>query len=148
MDVRAETWGYNPGHLEVGERMPRQKQEEANGRGFGARLAALRKAAGYTQVELAEELGLSQRMIAYYESPRAYPPAELLPAMAKALGVRIEALLGTGPLPKTPKPTNTRLQRRLQQIEKLGAREKRQILQVLDALLEREKLKQRLSAEG
>jgi len=35
------------------------------------------------------------------------------------------------------------LQRRLQQIEKLGAREKRQILQFLDTFIEREKLKRK-----
>jgi len=47
--------------------------------GFGERLAGLRKAAGFTQVELAAELGISQRMVAYYESPAATPPANLLP---------------------------------------------------------------------
>lgn len=49
---------------------------------FGERLAQLRKAAGYTQVELAQELGISQRMVAYYESPNANPPANLLPKIA------------------------------------------------------------------
>ena len=32
-----------------------------------SRVRALRKAAGYTQQELAQELGVSRRMIAYYE---------------------------------------------------------------------------------
>ena len=31
---------------------------------FGERLAGLRKAAGFTQIELAAELGVSQRMVA------------------------------------------------------------------------------------
>lgn len=38
---------------------------------FGERLTALRKAAGFTQVELAAELGAFQRMVAYYERPTA-----------------------------------------------------------------------------
>jgi len=46
---------------------------------------------------------------------------------------------------KQAKPKDTRLQRRLQQIEKLGAREKRQILQILDTFLENQKLKQRVN---
>jgi transcriptional regulator with XRE-family HTH domain len=33
-------------------------RRDAKELGFGERLAALRKAAGYTQVELAEEIGL------------------------------------------------------------------------------------------
>ncbi|BBM03554.1 helix-turn-helix domain-containing protein [Microbulbifer sp. GL-2] len=32
---------------------------------FGKRLAQLRKAAGYTQKELAEEIGATRRVIAY-----------------------------------------------------------------------------------
>ena len=50
--------------------------------------------AGYTQVELAAELGISQRMVAYYESPNATPPANLLPHIANALGVSIDELFG------------------------------------------------------
>ena len=43
---------------------------------FGERLASLRKAAGFTQIELAAELGIPQRMVACYESPPATPPAK------------------------------------------------------------------------
>ena len=45
--------------------MPKKTKEE--NMSFGARLAALRKAAGFTQQELANEVGTSRRMIAYYE---------------------------------------------------------------------------------
>lgn len=115
---------------------------------FGTRLAELRKAAGYTQAELANELGVTRRMIAYYEGETEHPPANLLPTLARALGVTIEALLGTAPARKTAakagKSVNSRLQRRLQQIEKLDAQEKRQVLQIIDALIERGQLKQRM----
>lgn len=73
----------------------------------------LTKRAGYTQVELAEELGTSQRMIAYYES-RSLAPTALLPAISQALHITVDELLGTTPLKKKePKPRNTRLQRHL-----------------------------------
>lgn len=110
--------------------------------GFGERLAQLRKRAGYTQVELAEELGTSQRMIAYYEGSAA-PPTAMLPKIAQALNVSVDALLGTGPVKKQPKPKNTRLQRRLQEIEKLDAKQRRQILQLLDTFIERERFKKK-----
>ena len=88
-------------------------------------------------------------MIAYYESWEANPPATMLAAMAKALGVSIDELVGTTRPRKTAvRPANSRLQRRLQQLDKLGAKEKRQILQFLDTFLEREKLKQRVGAGG
>jgi transcriptional regulator with XRE-family HTH domain len=125
-------------------RMPKTKRQ--NGASFGARLAELRQQAGYTQVELAQELGISQRMIAYYEGQTEHPPTTLLPEIARVLGVSADALLGVGVVTKRAKPKDTRLQRRLQQIEKLGAREKRQILQLLDTFLENQKLKQRMSA--
>jgi len=70
----------------------RIQTEEASG--LGPRRAALRKAEGFTQVELAAEPGISQGMVAYYESPGAMPPATLLPAIATAFAVSIDALLG------------------------------------------------------
>lgn len=39
------------------------------------------------------------------------------------------------------KATDTRMQRRLQQIEKLDATDKRQVLQLIDAFIERDQLK-------
>lgn len=114
---------------------------------FGVRLATLRKAAGYTQAELGEELDISQRMMAYYEGQTEHPPTTLLPALARALRVSTDELLGMTPPKKEIKPANTRLQRRIQEIEKLDARQKRQIMQFLDTFIEREKLKQRVNAQ-
>lgn len=114
---------------------------------FGERLAQLRKAAGYTQVELAAELGITQRMVAYYEAPTAQPPAHLLPQLADALGVSSDVLLGLAQ-PRRPKKIATnRLERRLMEIEKLDPKAKRQITQLLDTFIEREKLKQRMNAQ-
>lgn len=121
--------------------MPKKKSDALPG--FGARLAKLRKAAGYTQTELADELQTSQRMIAYYEGPTAHPPAALLPEMARVLGVSTDELLGVTPVKAKKAKADNRLQRRLQQIEKLDPKEKRQIIQLLDTFIEREKLKQK-----
>lgn len=113
--------------------------------GFGERLAQLRKAAGYTQLELANEIGVSRRMIAYYEIQSDHPPTSLLPAMAKALRLTTDELLGAAPIKKVARPTDSRLHRRLQQIEQLEPTEKRQVLQLLDAFIERGKLKKKVS---
>jgi len=114
---------------------------------FGERLAGLRKAAGFTQIELAAELGVSQRMVAYCESPAATPPANLLPQIAAAQGVSIDELFGVGAKRRLVKQDgDTRLRRRLLAIEKLGVAEKRQVLQVIDAFIERGQLKRKVES--
>lgn len=114
---------------------------------FGERLASLRKAAGFTQVELAAELGISQRMVAYYESPNATPPANLLPQIASTLGVSIDELFGRAPKRRLVKQEgDSRLRRRLLAIEKLDAAEKRQVLQLIDAFIERGQLKRKVES--
>jgi transcriptional regulator with XRE-family HTH domain len=116
---------------------------------FGARLASLRKAAGFTQIELAAELGVSQRMVAYYESPAATPPANLLPQIAAALGVTIDELFGRAPKRKLVKQEgDSRLRRRLLAIEKLDLTEKRQVLQVIDAFIERGQLRRKAESRA
>ena len=127
--------------------MPR-KINAAAASGFGVRLATLRKAAGITQTAFAAEIGISQRMMAYYEGPSAHPPANLLLPMAQALGVSVDALLGSETAKRRSKATDTRLQRRLQQLEKLDAGERRQVLQVLDAFIERGQLKRRAQGKA
>ncbi len=113
---------------------------------FGERLMQLRKAAGYTQVEFAAEVGITQRMVAYYEAPNAQPPAHLLPQMAQVLGVGSDVLLGMAHRGKIRRLATNSLERRLLAIEKLDPKVKRQIAHLLDSFIEREKLKQRVSA--
>lgn len=122
--------------------MPKRIQGEAPG-GFGARLAQLRKSAGLTQTALAQEIGISQRMMAYYEGPTAFPPATLLPVLARVLGISVETLLGIETAKRKSKAVDTRMQRRLLQIANLPAEERRQIMQLVDAFIERGQLKRR-----
>jgi transcriptional regulator with XRE-family HTH domain len=133
----------------MGKRMQLMAEQQANS-GFNERLTALRKAAGFTQVALAGELGISQRMMAYYESPNATPPAHLLPAIAQALGVSIDDLYGrSAPKKRLAKQEgDSRLRRRLLAIEKLGTAEKRQVLQLIDAFIERGQLRSKVQGRS
>ena len=90
---------------------------------------------------------MSQRMMAYYEGPSANPPANLLPAMAGALGVSVEALLGTETAKRKTKAVDTRMQRRLLQIASLPPEERRQILQVVYAFIERGPFKRKVQSK-
>jgi transcriptional regulator with XRE-family HTH domain len=106
------------------------------------------KAAGISQNALAAEIGISQRMMAYYESPAAHPPANLLPAITRSLGVSIDALLGVETAKRRTKAVDTRMQRRLQQLEKLDPADRRQLLQLLDAFIERGQLKRKTEKQA
>jgi transcriptional regulator with XRE-family HTH domain len=62
---------------------------------FGERLHELREAAGLTQQQLADKLGLSQRAYSHWERrPVALRPDQLQ-SLASALNLSVEELLGT-----------------------------------------------------
>lgn len=80
-------------------------------------------------------------MVSHYEGHTGYRPASLLPSLAKLLGVTSDELLGIAPLKKA-RQLDTRLLRRMQQIEKLDSSKKRQVLQMIDTLIEHAQLTQ------
>lgn len=122
------------------------KYAHAQGQGFGPRLAALRKAAGFTQHQLAAEIGISRRRIAYYESESEHPPANLLADLARVLNVTADQLLTEAPAKRQVKASlSPRLERRLKQIERLSPKPKQQLLSLIDTFIEAEALKQRSS---
>lgn len=65
----------------------------------GALIAALRRERGWTQMQLAERLHLSDRTISKWERGAGLPDVSLLGDVAEVLGVSIETLLG-GELPE------------------------------------------------
>jgi len=115
--------------------MPKYTHPETEG--FGARLARLRKAAGFTQTQLAEELGISRRRIAYCEAESSHPPAALLKDLARVLNTSIEELLGSdkGKQKTRSKSLSPRLERRLKQIENLSPKPKQQLLSIIDSFI-------------
>ena len=135
---------YNGGHDNLSERgvMPKlKKTQEENP--VGERIAKLRIERGYSQRDLAKETGISHRMIAYYEKQAQHPPTHVMPVLAKALGVTIDQLFGLEKIKTDGKNKDMRLWRRFTQIEKLDAKEKRQVIQLLDTFIEKEQLKQK-----
>jgi transcriptional regulator with XRE-family HTH domain len=129
--------------IQEGSVMPKRKMQlkEKGEESFGERLARLRKAAGFSQRELATELGISYRMVAYYEGETEHPPTHLLPHLAKALGVSADELMGLEKTKKNGRTQDTRLWRRFSQVEKLPPPKRKQIVQILDAFLGSEKVK-------
>ena len=98
----------------------------------------LRKGKGWTQTELAQRLGTSQKVITSYETGSKTPPVSRLPELAAVLGVDIEQLIGVQPLsvkeeiPHTHK--NSRVARLQELYEKLNPDEQRVILKQVKTL--------------
>jgi transcriptional regulator with XRE-family HTH domain len=113
------------------------KNDYPHVQGFGERLVQLRKAAGYTQQQLADEIGASRRQIAYYEGETEHPPASLLIVLAHALNISTDELLGVRTVRgKASTPTvSTRLERRLKLIERMPPKPKQQLLGLIDTFL-------------
>ena len=81
----------------VASNLPMARKPQRSPTAFGPRLAALRKAAGYTQVEFAKATGISQRMVSYYETTADHPIVTVLREFAQTLGVSADELLGIAP---------------------------------------------------
>jgi transcriptional regulator with XRE-family HTH domain len=96
--------------------------------GFGQRLAYYRKAKGLTQQALGESVGVSNRVIAYYEGETDYPPAHLIVPLANALGITADELLGIAETKNDFDPHNAALWRRLKIVEELPKKDQKAII--------------------
>lgn len=104
--------------------------------GFGKRLAELRQQRGLTQAEIGKAVGVSQRVIAYYETESEQPPGALLADLAKALRVSADVLLGLKAVKDGTSPKTARLLKRLRKVEELPAADQRAVLKLVEALVE------------
>ena len=110
-------------------------QKKKKAQPFGERLRGLRKAKGLTQTELGELVGISQRVVTYYEHEGGSPSPELLVRFAKALGLPCEVLLGLKqPVATTEPADNLRLQRRFRRLGELPTHDQKAVLRMIDAL--------------
>lgn len=117
--------------------MPRKPQPESS---FGARLAALRKEHGITQVQLAEAINSTQRAISYYENEAGYPPAPVVAELARALNVTTDELLGvevkrTRNAKQAEDPEIRRLWKKFQLILSLPEKDQRAVIRLVNSLV-------------
>lgn len=115
---------------------PMTQDEKQFFRELGGRIAALRKEQGFTQAQLAETLELTQQMIASYEVGRRRVPVSLLPKIATALAVSVEALIDQNrstPAKRGPAP---KLQQQIERIQQLPRAKQRFVMEMLDTVLQ------------
>ena len=102
---------------------------------FGQRLARIRKAKGYTQVELAKKLDMIQVLISDYECDKLRPYHEIIVRLAKALEISTDELLGVKPFEGKDVKVSLKLRRRLQKIDSLPPAKQKVILQTIDTYI-------------
>lgn len=109
---------------------------------LGERIARLRKQRGCSQAELAEEIGIIQRLISDYERDRLRPHPEMIIRFARALEVTSDELLGISVSGKNfseKKTDRNKLSRkffnRLKKIESLPLSYQNVLLKVIDTFV-------------
>ena len=114
---------------------PMTQDEKQFFRELGHRIAERRKAQGLTQVQLAETLGLTQQMIASYEVGRRRVPVSMLPALARALSVNVEALIDEKATPAKRGPA-PQIQQKIERLARLPKAKQKLVLEMLDGVLQ------------
>lgn len=117
----------------------RPKKPELSKKEIGARLRQLRRTRGMNQGELAKLLGTHQTSISQIESGARGLSLHQAVKLSKALGVSIDELLGQGKASRSSQKvsSNGRVLRRLRRIEQLPQAERRFVLKIIEALVEK-----------
>jgi transcriptional regulator with XRE-family HTH domain len=101
----------------------------------GARLAALRKAAGLSQAELAKALDIPQRTVSFYEREADAIPSTLVPPLAAVLGVGVGEILGVPDEGRGKRGPKSKLERQFEQVGRLPKSKQKFVSDFLDTVL-------------
>ncbi len=99
------------------------------------RAATLRRAAGLTQAQVAERLGITEGRYGHYERGFRRFPVSIIPELAKALECSEGDLLGFEQ-PRSKRGPPSSWERRINTIQQLSKEKQREIQNVVDALIE------------
>jgi|SRR5579884_1820396 len=102
---------------------------------IGQRLARIRKERGFTQIELAEKIGIIQSLVSSYENDVLNLKAEMALRFARALDVGVDELLDAKKARKSGVKTSRKVLRRLELIESLPSHQQQHVLKTIDTLL-------------
>jgi len=102
---------------------------------LGSRIATLREAAGLSQQQLADKIGVNQQMVAYWERRSVTLRPDQLASLADTLKVSVDSLLGKA----EPKPRGTgpvgKVRQVFETVSRLPRRQQQKIVEVVETLL-------------
>ncbi len=109
---------------------------DLGGESIGQRITRIRKERGYTQIELAEKIGLIQFIVSALERDERKLSADMAVRFAQALNVSLDELLGPAKeKPAKERKKNRKVLRRLEQIQALPIPQQQTVLKTIDAML-------------
>ena len=101
---------------------------------LGRRMAKRRKELGLTQIELAERIEATQKIVTSYERATRQMPAWRLPVIAQALETTPEELLGVT-RQKRGRGRESRFEQQLERLKQLPRSEQQFVMKMLDNAL-------------
>jgi transcriptional regulator with XRE-family HTH domain len=117
----------------------------------GNLLVALRKAAGLSQIELSEIIGVSQQSLAFWEVSEKPPRSDVLPKLAEALGVPIEKLIysdGENVKPRINNKPSGKVKQVFEEVVKLPRRQQEKVIEFVTAFVNQYQLNREKNIEN
>lgn len=102
---------------------------------LGQRIARIRKEKGYTQVELAEKMGLIQALISDYELDKLRPYYDMIIRFSTALEVSTDELLGLKLSDINDEKPDLKIARRIKKIQDLPTSQQKTLLKTIDTFI-------------
>ena len=100
-----------------------------------AKFRTLREATGLSQRELARQLDVHHSNLSYWERTGNLPGSDLLPQLAKILGVSVETLLGEKARAKRMIAPSGRARLAFDAVSKLPKRQQQKIVEVVEGFV-------------
>lgn len=102
------------------------------------RLAELRQRAGLSQADLAKRIGVHPSNIGFWELKGTPPRGEVLPALARELGVSVDEILGVRALKARPAGPEGKLRQIFERASKLPRSQQAKLVEFVEAFVERQ----------
>jgi transcriptional regulator with XRE-family HTH domain len=102
---------------------------------LGKNIRSLRNQKGWTQIDLAEKLGLTQGIITAYENNAKKPSLEKITTLAGLFGVTTDELIGHAELKIAAPPKSPKLWKKFEQVQGLPIGDKRMVFRKIDGLI-------------
>jgi transcriptional regulator with XRE-family HTH domain len=109
-------------------------------RPFAERLVQLRKSKGLSQYELADKAGVSQRVVAHYETVVTNPASATVLRLAKALDVSPDQMMGLKPI-KSKDVVSRKTIKDAKKLEELSPQDRKTVMRMVESLNGRSKKK-------
>lgn len=131
-----QAFPYNSQNMAYNPLMPGGRPAKTTRTPLGERIAAARIAAGLSQTQLAEKLGVSQRVVTYWEREADGLKADQLAKLTDALAVTGDFLLGReAPAPKRTGGPVGKAKQVFEAVSKLPRDQQRDILRTVEDLI-------------